>query len=217
MFSTEGPIVEYFAEHNVMSYLQSGRLKYYIIKRTPGDTKTAKDNNNASKLKFIIDENLIKEVKLSMESEGKKYNPHIHLPIVVVTEDKNGTLLYEGKNYQVVSVIANGQKKLHPFMETFMTDYVKKSRIKSNKLSMVVQNGVPITTLPVKAIPTNSISSVSKLKQGEIPVHVSATNSRKDGLPIVKVPLKDLNKDLSGGLPGTEQTGIYRIFDDQGN
>ena len=45
MFSTEGPIVEYFAEHNVMSYLQSGRLKYYIIKRTPGDTKTAKDNN----------------------------------------------------------------------------------------------------------------------------------------------------------------------------
>ena len=81
---------------------------------------------------------------------------------------------------------------------------------------MVIQDGVPVTTLPVKAIPTNSISSVSKLKQGEIPVHVC--HSRKDGLPIVKVPLKDLNKDLSGGgLPGTEQTGVYRIFDDQGN
>ena len=216
-FKIDSAVVRYFAKHNVLNFLKSGRLRYFITgKRNSKDT--VKDSRNASKLLFIIDKSLERDVYDSLKASNIAYDPKRHLPITLVTEDRNGTIMLNGKRYQVVTVIANGVNKRHPFMDSFMDRYIlsdkqtkHREQTEDNYIIVTDENNNPITSAAAMSIPIgDDIASTNTSLKGHkgYVINTSTTN---------KFPLIDINSELTSGLPGsTPIEGSYRIFDKDG-
>lgn len=224
VFKNDSILVDYFRKHNTLSFLQSGRLKYFITGKRPAKD-SIKDSRNASKLFFMVDRSLEKDIYDKMISEGKTYDARQHTSIIVITEDKNGTILIKGKKYQVVTAIAGGVSKNHPYFNTFYDKYIlsNKELTSANQpedgiVLLTDELNNPIFTNAVTSIPIGKNIASSNTNTKGHKTYVNNTSNSNENGPYDKFPLIEINAELEHGIPGAEKTkGIYRIFDDSGN